>query len=224
MRILAFDTSTKFLSIACLQNNEERAAFHKDVGIQHSEILIPTIKDMLGRLNWPLNELDLICMGLGPGSFTGLRIALATVKGLSAVLGNKAIGVPSMDAIVMNFPAAKRRIAPFLDGRKQKVYTCLYDNSKSEPRRVTDYLLVTVDEFLHDLKEEVVFFGDGVVKYREELARHEFAVAKEDIDWYPRAVDIGRIGSKKPLIEMPDLNAIEPLYLHTKECNVMTKE
>ncbi|MGB3111451.1 MAG: tRNA (adenosine(37)-N6)-threonylcarbamoyltransferase complex dimerization subunit type 1 TsaB, partial [Candidatus Omnitrophota bacterium] len=96
MKTLAFDTSTKYLTIACLEGEEVKAEFHKDVGIGHSEILVPTFKGLLEKLDWKITGIDLVCVGIGPGSFTGLRIAVATVKGLAAVIKNKLVGVPSM--------------------------------------------------------------------------------------------------------------------------------
>ena len=159
MKILAFDTSTKYLSIACLEDNEVKSEFHEDAGIRHSEILIPTIEKQLNGLKWRLDQIGLICVGLGPGSFTGLRIAVATVKGLTAVLPDiKVAGVPTMDAIVANISDKAGRIAPFLDAHKQKVYSCIYEASGAKIKRISDYLLLTADELLGSLKKEVFFF------------------------------------------------------------------
>jgi len=224
MKTLAFDTSTKFLSIACLEDDDVKSEFHKDVGIRHSEILIPTIKQMIENIGWPLNEIELVCVGLGPGSFTGLRIAIATVKGLAAVLCNKVVGVPTMDAIVMNAPPDKKIAAPLLDARKEKVYTCIYDLSGKEPVNTTDYLLVTIDELLSGLKEEVFFFGDAVPKYKEKLDNCAKARYAENIDWYPRGSQIGRLGFKKSLTRTDDPAVIDPLYLHSKECQITKRK
>ncbi|MFH1552792.1 MAG: tRNA (adenosine(37)-N6)-threonylcarbamoyltransferase complex dimerization subunit type 1 TsaB [Candidatus Omnitrophota bacterium] len=220
MRILAFDTSTKFLSIACLENTDVVARFHEDVGIRHSEIIVPTIEKMLGKINWTIAEVELVCVGLGPGSFTGLRIAVATVKGFAAAVENKVVGVPTMDAMVMNLSFAEKRVAPFIDARKGKVYTCIYDRTGREAKKLTDYLLVTVDEFLKSLDEEVLFFGDAVTKYKDELENSSLARYDEKVDWYPRAENIGRIGYKKALTATDDPKDIEPLYLHAKEANI----
>jgi tRNA threonylcarbamoyladenosine biosynthesis protein TsaB len=223
MKILAFDTSTKFLSIACLEDNEVKAAFHEDVGIRHSEILIDAMKETLKKTGWSLKEIELVCTGLGPGSFTGVRIAVATVKGLAAVLRNKIVGVPTMDAIVMQAPPGQKAAAPLLDAHKGKVYTCIYDRSGGEVKRITDYLLMTVDEFLGSLDKKVVLFGDGVARYKEELDNCSLAEYAEDVDWYPRAVHIGRIGFKRALKATVDPKVLEPLYLHAKECQIQNK-
>ena len=212
------------MSIACLEDNSIRAAFHEDVGIRHSEILIDTIKNMLERLSWPVEKIELVCVGLGPGSFTGVRIAVATVKGLAAVLRNiKVAGVPTMDAIAMAVPPERKLAAPFLDARKGKVYTCIYDRSGGGTKRITEYLLTTVDEFLSSLEKKVFLFGDAVAKYREKLDNCSLAEYSEDIDWYPRAAHIGRIGFKKALEATDEPEDLEPLYLHAKECDITGK-
>ncbi len=226
MKILAIDTSTKFLSIACLENEDVKSEFHRDVGIKHSELLIPEIKSMLHGLSWQAEELGLICVGIGPGSFTGLRIAAVTVKAMAEALGCAVIGVPDMDAIIMNLPpevfaAAKKKLAaPFLDARKGKVYTCIYDLSGPGREKVTEYLLVTASDFLSGLKEnEVLFFGDAVEKYKKELDECRLARVLE-IDWYPRAADVGRIGFKRSARGTDDPEDIEPLYLHARDCGI----
>ncbi len=221
MKILAFDTSTKFLSIACLDDKEVKSTFHQDVGIKHSEILIPTISDTLDALGWSIREVELVCVGIGPGSFTGLRIAVATVKGFAAVLGNNIAGVPTMDAIAVNYGGESKLAAPLLDARKGKVYSCVYDFSKPAPERVTDYLLVTIDELLDSLTEETVFFGDAVNAYKEKIKGHPLAKCGENIDWFPKAPDIGRLGFERfSLGEKDAAETINPMYLHAQECNI----
>ena len=220
MKTLAFDTSTKILTIACFGEGEVKASFHKDVGITHSELLVPTIDEMLKGLEWGVKNIDLICMGLGPGSFTGLRIAAAMVKGITAVTHSKVVGVSTMDAIVRNAPYGEGRFAPFLDAHKGKVYTCVYRKDKNGIKRLTDYLLVKADEFLAGIETEVFFFGNGIEKYKSELDSCDLALYNEDIDWYPNAVEIGHIGIKIASERTDDPKTLEPLYLHSKEANI----
>ncbi|MGB3112548.1 MAG: hypothetical protein WBB84_06230, partial [Candidatus Omnitrophota bacterium] len=130
------------------------------------------------------------------------------------------VGVPSMDAMALNFPSSEKNIAPLLDARKGKVYSCIYDRSGEGARRITDYLLVTVEELLESLEEEVVFFGDGVDRYEDKLAGHPLVSYDKNVDWYPKASHIGRIGLKRSCYMKDDPETIEPLYLHAKECNI----
>jgi len=226
VKILAFDTSTEFLSIACLENSSSVAVYHEDVNVRHNEILVPKIKDLLGSLNWKLTDIDLICVGAGPGSFTGLRIAFSVVKGFSLVLGGRVVSVPSMDAIIRSpatdkFKKKTRKLAaPFLDARKGKVYTCIYEFSDGKIRKLTDYLLVRAEDFLKELKEEVFFFGEACAKYKTELDMCKFAVFDEHTDWYPRALEIGRVGLEQSFEKIEYAEDLEPLYLYEKECSV----
>jgi len=221
MKTLAFDISTKMLSIALFDKHGIKDEFHEDVGIAHSELLIPTIKAMLERSGWRIEDIGLAAVGIGPGSFTGLRIAVATVKGLSAGTGIRAVGVPSMDAMAMCLPGVlEKDVAPLLDARKGKVYSCKYDMSGKAPERISGYMLLTVNELLDGLERDTVFFGDGVKKYRSELDKHGLADYIEDIDWYPRATWIGKMGIEKYNESSADPDLIEPLYLHAKECNI----
>lgn len=220
MKTLAFDTSTKFLSIALLEDRDVVAEFHKDVGIAHSEILVPTVKDMVEGESWDIGDIGLICVGLGPGSFTGLRIAMATVKGFAAVLGNRVAGVPSMDAMVMNCVSDEPLVAPILDAHKGKVYSCIYKGEGADRSRTTEYLLMTIDELLGSLKEKVVFFGNGTEKYKSELEAHPMTEYIEDVDWYPRGKDIGHIGIGRSDGGTDNPEAIDPLYLHARDCMI----
>lgn len=219
MKTLAFDTSTKFLSVALLEDDNVKDAYHEDVGIRHSEILVPTIGGMLEKLSWKLGDIDLVCVGLGPGSFTGLRIAVATVKAFAAVLENKVIGVPTMDAMALNFQE-EGKLAPLLDAHKGMVYACIYERVGEKVEKNTDYLLVTIDDLLGGLREKVTFFGDGVGKYRDKLEAHPRAEIAENVDWYPKAADLGRIGLERARFGTDDPVSLEPLYLHAKECNI----
>ena len=206
-----------------LEDRELLLEFHKEAGIRHSEILLPTLESMMKKTDWDISGIELVCVGTGPGSFTGLRIAVATVKGLSMFLRNKIAAVPTMDAMVMNIPTVKGIVAPLLDARKGKVYSCLYDRSGGYAVRVSDYLLVSIDELLEGLTRETVFFGDAVDQYQEKLDAHPLAVYNSDVDWYPRASHIGRIGlemSKSGTVSPVEL---DPLYLHAKECNITLK-
>ena len=220
MKVLAFDTSTRYMSIACLEGKALRAEFHEDAGIRHSEILVPTIKKMLDGLGWNIGEIGLFCVGLGPGSFMGLRISAATVKALAISLRTKVVGVPSFDAIAFNAPSGENTVAPFLDAHKGKVYSCMYGPCGPGRTRKSDYLLVTAEELLGGLEGEVFFLGDGVEKYKKELDGNKLARYDGGLDWYPRASRIALLGIEKAEKGFDDPETIEPLYLHPKECDV----
>ena len=221
MKTLAFDTSTKYLSIALLDEGSVIAEYHEEAGIRHSEILIPTVKSLIEKAAWQIPDIELVCVGLGPGSFTGLRIGVAAVKGLAAVLGCKVIGVPTLDAIVLNYKGEELFVAPVLDAHKGKVYSSVYEHAGGQFNRSTEYLLVTVEELTEEIPDRTFFFGNAIDKYRDVLDRSDACVYSEEMDWYPRAADIGILGIEKFLKQgSDDPEQLDPLYLHSKECNI----
>ena len=226
MKTLAFDTSTKILTIALSDDDNIVASFHEDVGIRHSEILAPTIKDLLDSAGWKMKDIRLVSVGMGPGSFTGLRIAAATVKGIASGMPIKISAVPTMDAIAEGVAQSfdvGASVSPLLDARKGKVYACVYDVNGGKVNRKTDELLVTIDDLMDSLKEETVFFGDAIEKYKEVLDSCKFAKYDENVDWYPNASIVARIGVERQEELAVTAEDLEPLYLHSKECNITTR-
>ncbi|MDD4956449.1 MAG: tRNA (adenosine(37)-N6)-threonylcarbamoyltransferase complex dimerization subunit type 1 TsaB [Candidatus Omnitrophica bacterium] len=225
MRQIAFDTSTKFLSIALMEGAKVVSSMHEDVGIKHSEILVPCIKDILASSGWNIRDVELVSVGLGPGSFTGLRIAISTAKGLAAAIGIKIAGVSSMDAIAMNAPSGKKKIMPFLDARKEKVYTALYERKNTASTRVTGYLLAKAEDVLRTVDKDVFIYGDAVEKYRDILDSNGIKDVSPDADWYPKAIHIGEMGAAKAAAgEFDPPEDVDPMYLHAKECNITLKK
>ncbi|MDD3088734.1 MAG: tRNA (adenosine(37)-N6)-threonylcarbamoyltransferase complex dimerization subunit type 1 TsaB [Candidatus Omnitrophica bacterium] len=221
MKTIAIDTSTRYMSIALLEGERTKLEHHEDAGIRHSEILVPTIKRMVDEVAWKLKDVDLFALGIGPGSFTGLRISAAAVKAFALFLPARVVGVPSIDAIAHNAPAGHRFVAPFLDAYKGKVYTCLYGSSEGLVRRIGEPALVEARVFLAGLKNEVFFFGDGTTKYAQELENCPLAGYDKAIDWHPRAATIGLLGIRRANMgNVDDPEALDPLYLHPKECDV----
>jgi tRNA threonylcarbamoyladenosine biosynthesis protein TsaB len=167
LKILAVDTSQKTVSTAVLADNVIRADIFIDSGRHHSEILLPAIEDVLLLAGLEPDEMDLFAVTIGPGSFTGLRIGAATIKGLALATGKPVVGVSTLDALAHNAtPAGKWRICPMLDAQKNQVYTALYRPvAGSRMERLTDEQVIDVDAWLEKLKGEILFSGDGAVKY-----------------------------------------------------------
>ncbi|MCK4463971.1 MAG: tRNA (adenosine(37)-N6)-threonylcarbamoyltransferase complex dimerization subunit type 1 TsaB [Candidatus Omnitrophica bacterium] len=226
MKILAYDTSNKFLSVAILDEEELLSNFHKDIGINHSSMLIPTIDKTLKHAHLKLKNIDAIALSIGPGSFTGLRIGVSTAKALSLVTDIPVIGVPSLDVIAYNYIEKEGYISPVLDAKKNKVYSVIYESSSGEISRISEYLLVDVDNLLERLKGPTLFFGDGLSLYGEYMAKNcPLIKFSKNTDWYPRAEIVGKLGLQKiKKGYREDIDKLVPMYLHPKECNIRIKE
>ncbi|MBF0215563.1 MAG: tRNA (adenosine(37)-N6)-threonylcarbamoyltransferase complex dimerization subunit type 1 TsaB [Candidatus Omnitrophica bacterium] len=221
MKTLAFDASTKYLTVAVFDGAKCVSEYHEDMGIRHSEVLVPVFKELLEGLKWKIKDIDLVAAGLGPGSFTGIRIALSTAKALCSVLGAKLIGVPTMDAIIYNLTGKyKGQAAVALDARKGKIYSRIYNIDDKGPRPISGHLLLTVEEFSSSAREDTLSIGDAVNVYHGTLKRDTRISQDLYDDWFPRGRNIGMIASQMAENGTDDPKTLEPLYLHAKECNI----
>ncbi len=230
MKILAIDTSSSYLSLAISDGDRLIHEINKDLKKRdHAKLLIPELKSMLEKVNFKLNDIDVFCVGLGPGSFTGLRIALSSIKGLNLAYNKKILGISSMDAIAYNINNKNNIIVCIRDARKKKVYGCLYKRD-NELIRLTDYLLLTFDKFCDLVKKvarrenrEVIFTADGVKSFKNDILKimPDSSFAKKKY-WHPYARNLAELSlemikNNKPL---SSIDEIEPLYLHSHYANI----
>ena len=149
MNVLAFDTATEALGICLLTERESRTTIIK-AGFKHSETLLPKINQLIDEAGIKPQKLDLIVCSLGPGSFTGVRIGLATARGLALGSGSPIVGVSSLDALAYRFRFFDGVVVPVLAAlRKTRHYSALYQDGV----RITDYLDQSLDDLVHRLKK-----------------------------------------------------------------------
>lgn len=222
MRILGFDTTTKYMTVCVTEGEDVRSYLHKEIGMTHSSSLIPSIDKVLNKADLKLKDMDAMALSIGPGSFTGLRIGVSTVKALSLATGIKVVGVPTLDVIALNFIGESEYIAPILDAKKKKVYSALYKSVKGDIKRISEYLLTDVDSLLKAVKVETLFFGDGVPLYGDYMkSKSKLLKFSTDEKWYPDARAVARLGLKKIKKGIKEnIDKLSPMYLYPKECNV----
>jgi tRNA threonylcarbamoyladenosine biosynthesis protein TsaB len=161
MRVLAVETSSLAGGVALLDDERLVAEYLLDVSVTHSERLMAAIDQVLGDARWTPRTLDALAVAVGPGSFTGLRIAVSTVKGLALALGVPIAAVPTLDAMAAALPWAALPVCPVLDARKGEVYTSCYRWVGSVMHREWDYLALAPAALAARLSEPVILMGDG---------------------------------------------------------------
>ncbi|MEK7701487.1 MAG: tRNA (adenosine(37)-N6)-threonylcarbamoyltransferase complex dimerization subunit type 1 TsaB [candidate division NC10 bacterium] len=161
MRVLAVETSTLAGGAAIVDGDRVVGQYLLDVSVTHSERLMVAIDRLLGDAGWAPRDLEGLAVAVGPGSFTGLRIGLSTVKGLALALGIPVAAVPTLDAMAATLPFAALPVCPVLDARKHEVYASLYRWDGSAMRREWEYLAVAPDELARRLAEPVILLGDA---------------------------------------------------------------
>ncbi|NOZ69152.1 MAG: tRNA (adenosine(37)-N6)-threonylcarbamoyltransferase complex dimerization subunit type 1 TsaB [Deferribacteres bacterium] len=167
MKILALETSTLTGGIAIADNSLGLIAeVRVNVRIAHAERLMPSVEWLLKASGTGIHEIDAFAVSIGPGSFTGLRIGLSTVKGLSYATDKPVVPVPTLDAFAMSLPFCSYVICPMLDARKNEVYAALYRWEDNVCRKIMPEAAINPRELLHRFDGPVVVMGDGAETYR----------------------------------------------------------
>jgi tRNA threonylcarbamoyladenosine biosynthesis protein TsaB len=221
MLILAIDTSSKSASIALLRDADVLSESFFNLDVNHSVVLLPALHHLLGLSCIELNEIDLFACTIGPGSFTGLRIGASTIKGLAMVTDKPIAGVSTLEALAFNITCSKVTVCPMLDAKKEQVYTALYRTSPDYTlEKIKSERVINVREFLHGIEEDVMFVGEGSVKYAGLISetlpgKCYFASGCHQ---YVRAAVVGLLGRKKYYEgNILDCVTFAPVYLRASE-------
>jgi tRNA threonylcarbamoyladenosine biosynthesis protein TsaB len=182
MKRLALDASGPTASVALCEGDKLVALSYADCGLKHSVTLLPMAEELLNRAGWKIADLDALVVTNGPGSFTGLRIAVSTVKGLAVANQTPCVGVSSLEA--MAWCAAHRRgngvVCAWMDARRGEFYTATFDIVDGRPHRLTQDRALpgeTMDAELAAYGQPVMKIGEGteplVLAYGAALAAPE---------------------------------------------------
>jgi len=173
MLTLAIDCATQTVSLALLDESDIRAEIDLNPGRHHAETLLPAAERLLATAGADPRDLDLLACTVGPGSFTGLRIGLSTLKGMALALGKPVVGVSTLEALAQNVMPTERLACPMLDARRDQVYAGLYRTGpEGYPEPGGKEALVGIDALLETLGGgEVLFLGDGAVRHGERIVR-----------------------------------------------------
>ncbi|KPJ99813.1 MAG: hypothetical protein AMJ60_03685 [Desulfobacterales bacterium SG8_35] len=223
--ILAIETATMCGSVALLSGEKCLAEFSLQTGETHSRRLLAGV-DWLQQetgIGWP--QIDAIAVSLGPGSFTGLRIGLATAKGLALAGHAKLIGVGTLDGLAAQiFAAGKILICPVLDARKKEVYCGFYRcDNLGWPKLLEEYLAISPAALCARIDEPVVLLGDGATLYgdlfREKLG--DLLKTPPPHAYFPRAATVGLLALNKwQKEEFLDPAGAEPIYIRPSEAEL----
>jgi len=198
MKILAIETSTMLGGIAIADDLSGLIAeMRLNVKSTHSERLMTETDHVLRQAGLKVSDIDVFAVAIGPGSFTGLRIGLSTVKGFSYSTGKRIVAVPTLEAFAWNFPYSRHPVCTMLDARKKEVYSALFKWEGEGFIRIMDEVSIKVDKFLEKINEtiiahneikdnqdkthlskggagglfdeQIVFTGEGAILYRDKI-------------------------------------------------------
>jgi tRNA threonylcarbamoyladenosine biosynthesis protein TsaB len=228
MKVLGIDTSTRCGSIGLIDEERVISEYLLNTPMTHSERLIEAINYLLKEAHCLMEDLDGWAISLGPGSFTGLRIGVSTIKGLAYATQKPVAGIASLDALASQISPTPYLICPVLDARKGEVYTSFYryDEAHLLLRR-SDYLAIKPEDLMKNIKEKVIFVGDGIKTYgsyfRDSLP--SFALFPSPSLHLPHGSTVARLGVE--LLhkgELLDLKTFIPIYVRPSEAEIKWQE
>lgn len=165
MKILGIDSSGLVASVAIVSGDAVVAEFTINNKKTHSQTLLPMVEQVVSFAGVELEEMDAVAVAAGPGSFTGLRIGAATVKGLGMVLDKPVVPVPTLEGLAYQMAESDGIICPMLDARRNQVYTGIYRIHGGELETLKSQAAMDIRELLEELgeyEEKIHFLGDGV--------------------------------------------------------------
>lgn len=166
MYLLTLDTATNSGGVALSRNAEVIGLAQLKTPLRYSEKILYYVDFLLDQLDLNLNQIELLAVANGPGSFTGLRIGLATVKAFAEVLDRPVVAVSTLEALAWRFRSLHPRVAPMIDARRQQVFAAVYAVGDDLPRQVHPPAALPPAEWLRQLdREDCLFVGDGARMY-----------------------------------------------------------
>ena len=223
MKVLGVDTSTMSAGIGIVEQDEILVEVKFSVKITYSEILLSCIDQALNNASLKIDHMDGYAISIGPGSFTGLRIGLSTLKGLSFAAGKPLAAVPSLDALACLSLYCQHPVVTMLDAKKDQVYAATYETKDGELKRQSDYLAIDVEDLAKRISQKTLFVGPGARLCQQrliELLKDKacFSLAEQSL---PSGATVALLGSKKLVLgQFEDIVNLEPMYLRKSEAEL----
>lgn len=164
MKILALETSAKSVSAAVVENGAVLASAYQNTGLTHSRTLMPLVDGMLKAAELPLENVDLIAVAQGPGSFTGLRIGVAAAKGLAWAKDLPCCGVSTLVAMAQNLRHLNGEIVCAMDARRNQVYNAVFEAKDGRLTRLSEDRAIGLAQLAEEVKNRSstkIIVGDG---------------------------------------------------------------
>ncbi len=236
MKILGMDTSTKVLCIGVC-DGKRTCGYSLEVGTKLGSLITVTIERILSRMELRIQDFDYLACGQGPGSFTGLRVGIATVKGLSLPFKKPIVAISTLDILaagakeygdllmalaIWKAKPLPYRLMPIVDAKRSLIYTSIYTHNSGVLRKIAPYMLLDEQQLLAKIKPGTILFGDAVALYKDKIMRKIPGVTFLDRDyWYPKPHALLELGTQRIAAgKLKDAFRVEPLYLYPKECQI----
>lgn len=222
MKILVADTSSSVCSVGVFEDNVLINKNELDNGKTHSENFMPLVEKTLNEAKLKLDDIEYLAVVVGPGSFTGIRIGVASCKAMAEIKGLKVVPVYSLDLLAANEVGNGNVICSMIDARNNQVYCGIYDNKIN---KLEEYIADDIENVLYALNkyDDIVFVGDGAVLHeamiREKMVDKKIVFSSNNKQ---NAESLGIIAYKKIKNgEFTDPDLVVPVYLRKSQAERM---
>jgi len=182
MKILAFDSTAKAASAAVCDDGRLLGLYNIDNGLTQSELLLPMAENLLASLKLSFSDIELLAAAVGPGSFTGVRIGVALVKGIAFGRNTPCVAVSTLEALADNISPLRGILVPVMDARRGQLYTAIFKSDGVSCERLTPDMAISTEELAEKLKEysgeRIYLSGDGYTVAKRALS--SFGVETEN--------------------------------------------
>lgn len=224
MNILALSTTSSSGSIAIYKEDNISYINHLDIKVTHSERLLPQIDAGLKNSGISISDIDLVIIANGPGSFTGVRIGLATAKGICMAHNIPLLPINTLEVLAHNIAHSNRNILAFIDARMTEVYAALYSPDLEIIIQETNAKPV---EILKMIKEPVIIVGDGAKIFKKEILEsgidHRFCLEHQNIPLASTLISIA-LKTNIPEYSFERISELEPYYLRKSQAELVREE
>lgn len=222
MTVLGVDTSTKSCSVAVVSADGLMAELTLDNDQTHARYVMTMIDQVLSLAGIQLSQLDGMAVTRGPGSFTGLRIGLSTIKGLAQALNKPVVPVSSLEVLAYQIPPVIMPIIAMIDAFRNEIYMAMYKYEKDQLVRVTDESVIAPEKVTLNVPSPVLLVGNGAKRYRDILSATlgELAWLVPDRQNNLRAATVAELGLERLHTMGRDAQEITPVYLRKSDAEL----
>lgn len=229
MKILGMDTSSMAASVSVVEDDNLICEFTVNNKKTHSQKLMPMIESMLNMSDLSIKDIDLLAVCIGPGSFTGLRIGMATVKAMAHVNNIPIIAVNSLESLANNMNLCERKICCILDAQKNQVYSAKYKFENGELIELEGVNVIEFDTLLEEIvssDEEFIVVGEAVYKYKEKLENIKNVKIPSPANNVSNAGSLCSLALSKynKNIDVHTCYTINPMYIRKSQAEVQYDE
>ncbi|MGL5753331.1 MAG: tRNA (adenosine(37)-N6)-threonylcarbamoyltransferase complex dimerization subunit type 1 TsaB [Paraclostridium sp.] len=229
MKILGIDTSTNSTSICVIEDDKLICEYTVNTKKTHSQKLMVMLESMIKESDLTIKDIDAIAICIGPGSFTGLRISMATVKAISQVRNLPIIAVDSLESLAFNMNHCEKTICSILDAQKNQVYTAKYIFENGELKTLEEIKVSKIDDLIEEISnsnEEFILVGEAVSIYKDKLVQVKNILLAAPSNNVSKASSLCVLGAikYKNNIDVHDCYTVNPVYIRKSQAEVQYDE